>query len=1083
LVFQGPIDSVAPTPAWYAFILQSASGTVAIANWKTKPADQIVSGLSDVVGDFRVLDGDRLTPGKNAISIGEDPVAIATDKAGCFEITANAGSCDLSALEVNSALAAANGASETRVRVDRMPVKNANGGVILAKPAAMVAEPGTTTVGLSCPADGAGRTVPSGVVYIAYPSCHLVAGVDTATGTIVSAIRLDAAGTATILGGAELAGVGCPAECTSTAANVATAPVDALAARPVALDHQFDQRVDMGLAGGAADAKLAVTSRLAIGAENSRVLTVVDLSLDAFAPTSVLQVPLDDSATPGKLGITALSLSPQIGMGGNAVGGDTLDNGMGSPNGLGDVGTRGGQAQFVYAVTTDGTVRVADVLVPNPGDTGGIAPRECDTQIDGRYLQGFTSLSTDPRRMVCFALNDPTLPRRSGVRGPGIELPDHSVPISVAIVKGRTVPKPDPADMTGGTPLRPDPTMLVGYFAIVTASTGAAFVVNVDDDDGPDAVVTSDPFGTAPVLIMPHQLRDGFLNRGAPAQTNVTVQNGDGTSTTTAIASCLATDPLASQGAVFGGGPRVNPAPSQVSPTGTVAPERNGELPMLQQVACSTPDKGDAVSPIAISALQFGADLARRNLVFPDLKAVRTEPWHLTYEGSLSRDLPTAAIDGPLVRIGTLHVDTTGMQLLDASAPFCELGVEPGDIVDLRGCSPTNLDRDCPANYTCFVHPKSNVPFGACMLRSEAPRLADTCIDFLTTQRHYTVGINPSTNPVQDRQLVLLERKHELTNTPIDGCVSDPQCQDLAALAASVLGGDPDAGTTWACQPDANRLPFGAPRNRCVQTCSTDPAAPADCATGTVCRLDPGTSHGVCLEGVEPPQSCINGPQRFAVRASEAFTVIGDRSGYIHPFQRGANGACVRDPNASSLQIGRIPLAAPACDDAAVGADPLTGRRPDGTFEANPCATSVPQVENVPSYLPGTCTAATPATVLAMRTADAIKFRNRAMTLTMVDPTYPGDQTCIQDRGGNRGKIPFAVPGYEINFEQKAGYAPITIPVGGEVYPARVVRGPSGSIWIIDEGDFLATSFTDSSTRGRVYRVESIDTTVSNIMQ
>ena len=36
-------------------------------------------------------------------------------------------------------------------------------------------------------------------------------------------------------------------------------------------------------------------------------------------------------------------------------------------------------------------------------------------------------------------------------------------------------------------------------------------MVNVDDDDGPDVVVPSDPIRTAPVLIMPHQLRDAFL--------------------------------------------------------------------------------------------------------------------------------------------------------------------------------------------------------------------------------------------------------------------------------------------------------------------------------------------------------------------------------------------------------------------------------------------------------------------------------------------------------------------------------------------------------------------------------------------
>ena len=84
--------------AYYAFILQSEPGTVALAQWDTKPSTLFAGG--DVV----VLDADPLTPGKNGITMGENPVALATDKLGCFELTANGGSCDMSALEINSAL-------------------------------------------------------------------------------------------------------------------------------------------------------------------------------------------------------------------------------------------------------------------------------------------------------------------------------------------------------------------------------------------------------------------------------------------------------------------------------------------------------------------------------------------------------------------------------------------------------------------------------------------------------------------------------------------------------------------------------------------------------------------------------------------------------------------------------------------------------------------------------------------------------------------------------------------------------------------------------------------------------------------
>ena len=66
-----------------------------------------------------------------------------------------------------------------------------------------------------------------------------------------------------------------------------------------------------------------------------------------------------------------------------------------------------------------------------------------------------------------------------------------------------------------------------------------------------------------------------------------------------------------------------------------------------------------------------------------------------------------------------------------------------------------------------------------------------------------------------------------------------------------------------------------------------------------ICRADaPGSTTGVCMEGVEPPQSCVNGPQRFDIRASEAFVMIGSRTGYIHPFVKDtASDACVIDPN------------------------------------------------------------------------------------------------------------------------------------------------------------------------------------------
>src|SRR5207253_429493 len=87
-------------PSWYAFILQSESGTVAIATWLTQPSTKFMGG------EVKVNDANPLTPGQNSISVGQNPVAIGTDVTGCKEVIANAGSCDMSILDVTSALTA-----------------------------------------------------------------------------------------------------------------------------------------------------------------------------------------------------------------------------------------------------------------------------------------------------------------------------------------------------------------------------------------------------------------------------------------------------------------------------------------------------------------------------------------------------------------------------------------------------------------------------------------------------------------------------------------------------------------------------------------------------------------------------------------------------------------------------------------------------------------------------------------------------------------------------------------------------------------------------------------------------------------
>jgi len=987
-----------PSTSWYAFILQSGPGTVALARFETKPSTSFGGG------DVQVLDADPLTPGKNSISVGENPIAIATDKIGCFEVIANQGSCDISELAVNSVF-------EAEPVVNRLEVKNASGIPMRARPSAMAFEPGGGIIGKNWGTADAPNSCPAqatGLAYMAYPNCHLVAGVDVSTGTIVTGIQFDAMGVPSVVDG----NVTCPAECDGAPTTTGV--------RPVALDLELDPRTGRAL--------------LAIGSDNSNVLTVFELDNQTFLPLSALPaVPLLDTTTTGRLGITSIAISPLIGIGG----------GDGFRGTIEDEGTTGGDHQFVYSVTTDGTVRVVDL-------TGG-APRECDTQVDPRYLHEGRPVS----ELACMGVGAATTPpRRANAKGPGIELIADAIPTSVDVfLIGEGV------EYVGDV----DPKVMIGYFGVITAMNGQTYIFNIDDDHQIDFISDAPGIrlGAPPPLVIPHQLRDAVPSRGMVAEEGGVLRCDD-----------PGPDPDAQSGAA--GGPRSATAPVRTVPSGVIAQEKLGNLPLIRQVTCPGPDH------LPVSELFFSAPVEVRTSVFPDLRGLRgDETWTLTWEGSLSLDKADTAIDGPSVRSSQIFVDGFGMHLVDQTRPFCDAGVENWDIVQLRGCDPSLGDAGCPAGYTCYVHPQSQVAgLGACIQSNEAERLQNACAPFLKSLRRFTVATTKSGD------LRLLPRKYVLRTTPLSGCVDDAQCQALADYAIKnnsptdpVDDMTPADTHTWTCQADPDRAPLGGTGNRCIMSCETD----TDCAGGTVCQPNPSSPRGgFCMEGVIPPQACVNAAQRYELRAGQAFALVGGRTGYLHSIVLDpATDACVKDPNANPYLVSRVPLTAAPCDPTA---DPLTGLKPDLTFEPNPCQLTVDQTEYQLNYQPNSCSLATPSTTIITRPATAIRIRTRGMNLTLVDPTYPGDARCNGDRGGSFGDVPLVPPGFQLGFRQVAGFLPFTLGIQPS-FPIKVVRGPTQSIWVIDEGDYLSTSITTPSTRGKVFRIESRAMNVVNLLE
>ncbi|MBT8494046.1 MAG: hypothetical protein KJO07_13410, partial [Deltaproteobacteria bacterium] len=591
-------------PDVFGFVLQSTRGTVAV--------------VDTAVGT--IADADPFAPGRNAIPIGTLPVGLIEDQSGCYAISANAGSCDLSVLDVGSAVT-----PEIPTEVTRVTITNAGGEVLTAKPRSI--EPGTlqpNEIGAACPETA------SGLAYITFPVCNLVAAVDLSTGTVTGGIKLNGDGTATITDG----NVTCPNQCGTGAGGAAAGgAAEAGAAQPVEVALSPDG------------------SRLFIGSQNSPKIVVVDLDPASGLPLAAAEVVLE-----GEVGVTSIEVTDTVSVGGafNSVGELAVD------------------FQFAYAIATDGSIRVIDV--------GSLV--ECDTQVDPRYLRDETNIEV----LGCLAVGDAaTPPRRAGARGPGIRLPNDAVPLDLAIVG---------LDAEGSS--QPEPNVMVGTFGFVTASDGNTFVINVDDDNYGDFEEPNDPSQVWLTLAVPHQLRDFVVSRNF-------IQLG----------SCV---PLSNE--IFELPPRLS---GDVARGFGIAPpvpeEKSSLLPTLRRVRCAIEQDEVVVSEDSVGELSIAAPVAVRERALPDLLRTRNEDWFVTWEGSLSLDSITEAIDGRPVRAGIIDNNQGLVTVTEAGAPFCGLGVEPYDFIQLFGCDPTRGNEQCSVGESCYVHPDTpeNISTGLCM--------------------------------------------------------------------------------------------------------------------------------------------------------------------------------------------------------------------------------------------------------------------------------------------------------------------------------------------------------------------------------
>lgn len=953
------------SPNFAAFVLQPSKGSVAVVQYSTDPA--LTIGAT-------IIDADPFTPGRNSVGIGTLPVGLVTSPDGCYAISANAGSCDLSALDIGSALDRSRPPGVTRVQL-----YDGNGGRLLAKPAALVSEPPSTAVGFECPAE------PQGITYVAYPDCNWVAAIDTATGTAVAGIQFGD-GTVTVTDGA----VTCVDACGSGAVTVSEhRDIVGGPGRPVALHMAEDGR------------------RLYIGADNVAAVTVVELDTLRL-PASVFQVPLD-----GDVGVIEVTASPVINMGGTT--------------GLIDQGSAG-QFQFAYAIATDATVRVADVHNLRA---------ECDTQVDTRYLHDVRDVAF----MSCMPVGDVrTPPRRQHARSPGIHLPTvgtnnvrdwEGIPLDIAIT-----PVVGPDDIGNR---EPGPTVMAGYFAFITAASGYTFIANVDDDRYRDFEEEAAPQTTSMTLAIAHQLRDTAEDRVA-----INERTEDGVFVRTCTAAT--TSPIEK-------GPRQSGSVVTAFDPSYVNQAKDYILPSVRRQICTTEPPPAGASPdVLVSELDFNADLNQREAAFADLASVQSGIVRVVWEGQVSLDTTSQNIDGPTTRAGVARVEGGVLSLVDASEPFCRMGLEPYDIALFAGCDPSRGDSQCGVGETCFVHPEAPADLGSgtCVSAADEQRLAVECRDYMVSRRRYSIT---STNA---GRLELTPRRRVLETSPIEGCESATQCDEYYQLARGLGDEEHPVAITavedefsWACEPDPSRAPGP---NRCVMTCE----ASDDCEVAHHCQA------GRCVEAPVPAAQCVAAIQRYQARVGDAYSIVSEAHGFLHNrIADSATGECIADPAGHPLRVGRVPLQPPACTGDGFG-----------DVTPNPCSTTVAHTETYQPYeYDGSqCVIPLEGGVPApprLRTVDvpAVRVTTPGVRFNLVNLTTSGDEVCRADRASDRPEFGLGHSSLKVEFNITGGFLPLAIVQPTLAFPTTIETSPDGSLWVLDEGDLSV------STQGRIVRV------------
>jgi hypothetical protein len=396
----------------------------------------------------RLLDLTPLAPGYGMLPVGGDPESLSASQDGCWVVTANRTSCDLTLVDPSRLLAATFSTTAAPVVPATAPgdfsqhlaVHTGSGKTLQTSVGEIAFLP---AAGYSPTAECQAGAQPR--VVATFPSCDMVAILDLSfaakTATIASAYYVQR----DLPGGFQFAGNEpvCPADCAASAEE--TSAADGGAASP-------DGGISPGIDGGQRAYHL---QPLALVPDGTRVYvgSLLDTAVTSFAIDAAglgNPVRIELAENPGGISRLRLAIDPfrtaevaQPDGSTRIVVGQFLRN----------------RGTFLYAFASDDSIRVLNL--------DGQLPSECDVNIAA------TSAAS------CFPVGTPG--RRPLAIGPGIQIPTFTYPDS---------PPPMPRDIAFAD-LQPAPGnanyhALSGQFGFVLASNGAVYVLNLapNGEDG-----------------------------------------------------------------------------------------------------------------------------------------------------------------------------------------------------------------------------------------------------------------------------------------------------------------------------------------------------------------------------------------------------------------------------------------------------------------------------------------------------------------------------------------------------------------------------------------------------------------------